>query len=75
MKDLGNAIKRNRARMHLSQRELAQHLGISIRTLQSWEQGIRKPSAAAQAHMERIMRCPNMSMNSECADTLKEKRS
>lgn len=31
----------------MSQREFAQAIGVSVRTLQGWEQGRRKPSGAA----------------------------
>src|SRR5687768_320281 len=41
------ALARNRAR--LSQSGFAAALGVSLRTIQEWEQGRRKPSAAARA--------------------------
>ena len=31
----------------LTQKEFAKLLGVSVRTLQSWEQGVRSPSGAA----------------------------
>ena len=38
-----------RIRTGLSQAQFAKLIGISIRTIQEWEQGRRKPSGAAQA--------------------------
>lgn len=38
-----------RQKSELSQREFAETLGVSVRTLESWEQGVRKPSKAAQS--------------------------
>ncbi len=37
-----------RARMALSQSQFAKLLGVSVRTLQEWEQGRRSPSRAAK---------------------------
>lgn len=37
-----------RARMALSQAQFAKLLGVSVRTLQEWEQGRKKPTGAAQ---------------------------
>lgn len=37
-----------RARLGMSQREFAAMLGVSVRTLQEWEQGRREPSGAAR---------------------------
>ncbi len=41
-------IVRARERSGLSQAQFAALLGVSIRTLQDWEQGRREPSAAAR---------------------------
>lgn len=37
-------LKRARKRLRLSQSELAQRLGMSLRTLQEWEQGRQEPA-------------------------------
>ncbi|WP_307833115.1 helix-turn-helix domain-containing protein [Pseudomonas sp. TH10] len=37
-----------RAKVGVSQRAFAQLLGVSLRTLQDWEQGRRRPTGAAQ---------------------------
>ena len=42
-------IVRAREKSGLSQAEFAQLLGVSIRTIQDWEQGRREPNAAAKA--------------------------
>src|SRR3989337_1505798 len=42
------AIVRAREKPDLSQSQFAALLGVSVRTLQEWEQGRREPSAAAQ---------------------------
>ena len=54
----GRAIKRTvvavtraseaRTRVGLNQSEFAKLLGVSVRTLQDWEQGRREPTGAAQ---------------------------
>jgi putative transcriptional regulator len=41
-------IKRIRERFDISQREFAGLLGISVDTVQNWEQGRRKPRGAAR---------------------------
>jgi putative transcriptional regulator len=38
-----------RARMNLSQAAFAGLMGVSLRTVQDWEQGRRKPSGPAEA--------------------------
>ena len=40
-------VREIRERTHLSQSELAQLIGVSIETLQNWEQGRNKPDPAA----------------------------
>ncbi len=42
------AIVRVREKSDLTQAEFAKLLGVSVRTLQDWEQGRREPNAAAQ---------------------------
>jgi putative transcriptional regulator len=41
-------VAETRARMGLSQAEFARLLGVSVRTLQEWEQGRRSPSGPAR---------------------------
>jgi DNA-binding XRE family transcriptional regulator len=41
--DLGNQVKAQRIRLDLSQREAAERIGISERTLQNWEAGSTFP--------------------------------
>ena len=41
-------VGETRARTGLSQARFAQLLGVSVRTLQDWEQGRRAPSGAAR---------------------------
>jgi len=41
-------IAEARSRLGMSQSELAALMGVSLRTLQDWEQGRRKPTGAAQ---------------------------
>jgi len=42
-------VSETRARVGLSQSEFARLLGVSVRTLQEWEQGRRVPSGPARA--------------------------
>lgn len=51
--DVGRIVNRpdvaeTRARVGLSQAEFARLLGVSVRTLQEWEQGRRAPSGPAR---------------------------
>lgn len=43
-----SAATEARNRVGMSQSEFAQLLGVSVRTLQDWEQGRREPSGAAK---------------------------
>jgi putative transcriptional regulator len=47
-----------RAKLKLSRAEFARMLGISVNTLQNWEQGRRKPSGAARVLLKIAARHP-----------------
>ncbi|MFC4299766.1 helix-turn-helix domain-containing protein [Castellaniella hirudinis] len=44
----------------LSQTQFARLMGVSVRTLQEWEQGRRKPSGAAQTLLAVAVRHPQV---------------
>ena len=52
-------IKEIRDTLHVSQREFALMIGVSIRTLQNWEQGRRKPEGPAKALLRIASKNPN----------------
>lgn len=45
-------IRQIRNHLHLSQMGFAAFLGVSIKTLQDWEQGRRKPHGAARSLLQ-----------------------
>jgi|SRR5581483_6387182 putative transcriptional regulator len=49
-----------RLKLHMSQGEFAQMLGVSVRTLQEWEQGRRQPSGAAKALLKVAVASPKV---------------
>ncbi len=55
-----NDIVKARQASTLSQAQFAQALGISVRTLQEWEQGRRAPSGPAQALIRIAVRHPEV---------------
>ena len=59
MKDIGaNKIKALRLARGLSQKALADALGISDRAISKWEKGISQPSARNLIAMAKMMGCP-----------------
>ena len=52
-------IKKIRSTLHVSQREFALMIGVSVRTLQNWEQGRRKPEGPAKALLRVASKNPN----------------
>jgi putative transcriptional regulator len=51
-------IKAIRERLNQSQREFAHMIGISVATLQNWEQGRRRPDGPARALLQVAARNP-----------------
>jgi putative transcriptional regulator len=49
-----------RASVGLSQQEFAQRLGVSPRTLQDWEQGLREPTGAARTLLKVAVKHPKL---------------
>jgi putative transcriptional regulator len=55
-----NTASEARLKVGLSQTQFASALGVSIRTLQEWEQGRRTPSGAAQRLLNIAARHPEV---------------
>jgi len=53
-------VSETRARVGLSQSEFARLLGVSVRTLQEWEQGRRAPSGPARALLAIVHKNPRV---------------
>ena len=51
-------VKAIRRRLGKSQAEFARMIGVSVATLQNWEQGRRRPEGAARAFLRVIEREP-----------------
>jgi putative transcriptional regulator len=51
-------VRRIRKKADMSQSEFAEHFGVSVRTVQDWEQGRRVPAGAARAFLIVIDREP-----------------
>ncbi len=55
-------VKAIRSRLQKSQREFAQMIGVSVATLQNWEQGRRKPEGPARALLQVALYKPDAVM-------------
>lgn len=51
-----NDIKEKRKKKGITQEAMAKKLGISVKTLQNWEQGRCRPSRIAEASIEAILK-------------------
>lgn len=51
-------IQQIRQSLNISQAVMAKFLGVSVLTIQSWEQGLRKPSPMACRFLDEIARSP-----------------
>ena len=51
-------VRRIRRKVSMSQGEFAAHFGVSVRTVQDWEQGRRVPSGASRSFLTVIDREP-----------------
>jgi putative transcriptional regulator len=56
-------IKGIRLKMNLSQSAFAARFGLSLYSLQNWEQGRRKPDATARAYLKVIEKNPDFVLN------------
>jgi putative transcriptional regulator len=55
-----SAIKTLRANLNLSQAQFAKTIGISVKTLQNWEQARRSPQGPARALLQIIAKYPEI---------------
>jgi len=60
-------VKRIRKKVAMTQKEFAMHFGVSIRTVQDWEQGRRVPSGASRAFLIVIDKEPEAVSRALCA--------
>ncbi len=61
-------IKTVRNKLNVSQNEFAIMIGVSVRTLQNWEQGRRKPEGPAKALLRIASRNPQAVLDALHAD-------
>lgn len=57
MKNYGEQIAMYRKAAHLSQKELAERLGVSDKTISSWERGRTEPNMEAVTSLSKILDC------------------
>jgi len=57
-----SAVSTARQKVGLTQAQFARALGVSVRTLQEWEQGRRNPTPTAQRLLNIAMRHPKVVM-------------
>jgi putative transcriptional regulator len=55
----GNDVKATRELLNASQGVFAQFLGVSVKTLRAWEQGVNRPNGMACRFLDEIARNPD----------------
>lgn len=50
-------MKKYRATHHLTQKQLADKLQVSLRLVENWEEGINKPAAFLKRALDNIEKC------------------
>ncbi len=58
-----NNVKELRERTGLTQAEFSEMIGVSVRTLQNWEQGRREPDGPAKALLRVVEKEPEAVLN------------
>jgi len=53
------AVRETRQLLKMSQPLFAQFLGVDVKTVQAWEQGLREPQPIARRFMDEIRRDPD----------------
>ncbi len=53
--EISDQLKQTRAKLGLSQSQAARAWGLNVHTLQTWEQGVRRPRGLALAQLQTIL--------------------
>jgi putative transcriptional regulator len=54
------SVKEIREKLNMTQEEFSKSFGVSLATIQNWEQGRRSPEGPARVLLKLIMRQPNL---------------
>lgn len=62
MKDYPNAIRKLRAKLNISQQELADMLGVSFPSVNRWENGNYEPTIIAKVRLDELFKENNIEL-------------
>ena len=62
MKDYPNAIRKLRAKLNISQQELADMLGVSFPSVNRWENGHYEPTIIAKVRLDELFKENNIEL-------------
>lgn len=62
MKDYPNAIRKLRAKLNISQQELADILGVSFPSVNRWENGHYEPTIIAKVRLDELFKENNVEL-------------